>query len=752
MRNAQKPDNVSLTNIVTRLRDGRYVIPDFQRDFEWQPWDISELMRSIFRDYYIGNLLLWKGKNETFDVLSCEPIYGFQGNSEGTHIVLDGQQRLTAMYYAFMAPEVSAPNRYNRYLYFIKVDKFMEEAYDDAFEYIWTSRGPNLLEDQEQQYETHMFPLSVVGKGGFALPNWLQGYEKYWEKKAESKEGSEAMIAKLHYDNAKAFSKHLEEITTEYQISFIEMDEDIEIDRVCDIFTKINSRGIRLDVFDLLNALLRPKGLKLRQELWRQSEPRLDFVETGRMNVYVLQVMSILLQGYCSPKYLYYLIPGNPRQVRGSDGVIRPEVLVVDKDDFEHRWNSSVDALEKAINLLRHPQEFGAISSQYLPYASILPAFAALQTAVENLPAEHRLQAQQKIRLWYWSSVFANRYSGSVESTSARDFLDVKAWFDNDDAEPGPIGEFKRNFRDIDLAREVRRGTSIYNGIYNLLILKGARDWISGHVPQHNNLDDHHIVPKSYGNILAAQTSIDSILNRTPLTAETNRQVIGNALPNEYLPKFIEDNGESEALAILESHFITKRAVKILMRDPFKPSDYENFVEERRRAFLEGIESLLVKERLDLSPQLRELDAWIEMVELGIRSTVFEALKGDVNSIPTHILQKIDERIRMAIRRNPALDSNHYNSLAGRLEYADLRELEDIIVNRALWENFESTFGGKGILATRFQQLSELRNGIRHSRSVDEITRMEGEAALLWFEKILKPVVQSVTNPETSDV
>ena len=51
--------------LVNRLREGRYVIPDFQREFEWKPWDISELMRSIFLDYFIGSLLLWKGKKRT---------------------------------------------------------------------------------------------------------------------------------------------------------------------------------------------------------------------------------------------------------------------------------------------------------------------------------------------------------------------------------------------------------------------------------------------------------------------------------------------------------------------------------------------------------------------------------------------------------------------------------------------------------------------------------------------------------------
>ena len=54
MKDSQKPDHVSLANMVGRLREGRYVIPDFQCDFEWEPWDIKELMSSIFRDYYQG--------------------------------------------------------------------------------------------------------------------------------------------------------------------------------------------------------------------------------------------------------------------------------------------------------------------------------------------------------------------------------------------------------------------------------------------------------------------------------------------------------------------------------------------------------------------------------------------------------------------------------------------------------------------------------------------------------------------------
>ena len=154
---------------------------------------------------------------------------------------------------------------------------------------------------------------------------------------------------------------------------------------------------------------------------------------------------------------------------------------------------------------------------------------------------------------------------------------------------------------------------------------------------------------------------------------------------------------------------------------------------KRRR----GIEDLLVKERLDLAPQLRELDAQIEAVELGLRGLIDSALSGDAAKLPSHVCQKIDERLQVAARKNPALDVGRYGTLAGKLEYADLRELQDTITNRVLSPLFRNSFVNKEVLAKRFDQLAELRNGIRHSRSVDEVTRKEGEAALLWFTRAL---------------
>jgi len=144
-----------------------------------------------------------------------------------------------------------------------------------------------------------------------------------------------------------------------------------------------------------------------------------------------------------------------------------------------------------------------------------------------------------------------------------------------------------------------------------------------------------------------------------------------------------------------------------------------------------------VKERLDLPPQIRELDALLETVELELRRMIVEVLESDVVKLPGHVRQKVDERVQAAAKKNPALDMEHYKTLAGKLEYADLRELQDTFTNKTLWPLFQQRFANKETLVKRFDQLAELRNSIRHSRTVDEVTRKEGEAALVWFKQVI---------------
>jgi hypothetical protein len=652
MKNVEKADRIHLGSLIDELKKGKFVIPDFQRQFEWQPWDVLDLIKSIFMDYYIGTLLLWKGSKNNFKMLSCEPIYGFSIIGDPQHIVLDGQQRLTAIYYAFFQPHKAFPGRAKPMAYFLNILHFLNEDFENA---IWydslTKKNKRLLVDKALQYEQHIFPLGTMSEGTWGTSDWIKGYRDYWREKIEKLEITDENFEskKKQYlsfeGKAKEFKDAIEELFNQYYISYIELDRDIEVSKVCDIFTQINSRGVSLDIFDLLNAILRPKDIYLKK-MWQEAEDILSYTDSKKMKIYILQVMSILEQSYCSAKYLYYLVPEALKTIKHQDGSKEKVVLVNNPDEFNSKWENSVQALKKAIQALKSPRDFGAITPAFVPYPSIIPAFAAIKAYVDSLNVPNKLDIQTKIRKWYWASIFTNRYSSSVESTSAKDFMDLKKWFENKDEEPELIGEFISKFKQIDLLNENPKGSAIYNAIFNLFVINEARDWSTFDLPEYESLDDHHIVPHSIFKDQAGK-SINSILNRTPLSSNTNRNVIRNRMPNEYMKELLENNENEKVYKVFSSHLISRKAVSILLRDPFTKADFDEFLLERKETIMQAIEDQLIKEKIAIPKALQELNEKIEKIELKIRNIIIDKVDHLENAYkiktPGHIQEKVEK-------------------------------------------------------------------------------------------------------------
>ena len=141
--------------------------------------------------------------------------------------------------------------------------------------------------------------------------------------------------------------------------------------------------------------------------------------------------------------------------------------------------------------------------------------------------------------------------------------------------------------------------------------------------------------------------------------------MIRDRLPNEYLPELIEQSGESAVRAVLESHFISPAALAILLRYAVhaRPTTRPSSPNGSAR-LQEAIENLLIKERIDLSPQLRELDQRVEAIELALRTLVVEALGNDSGRLPPHVGQKADERIQAAAKKNANIDLDQYKQLS----------------------------------------------------------------------------------------
>lgn len=547
------------------LGRGRFEIPDFQREFEWDPNAIDDLMRSIFLDYYIGSLLLWKG-GDYFDSLSCEPIKGYEGGRNNrTHIVLDGQQRLSAIYYALFAPDEPAPKRKDRSFHFIRIDRLMDGDYEGAFKHQLKKIPYELPKDQ---YENHCFPLSILGKGGDPMYRWLDNYEEQ------------------HRERGEKFRNTIRDVLEDYKISSIQLGGEVGIDKVCAIFTKINSTGVKLDIFDLMNALLKPEGVLLKQE-WQKAQKQ-DFksVNFRHLNIYVLQVMSILLQnGSCSPGYLKHLVPRNPHRKRNED-----RVYIDNAVDFMLRWKNSVNAIKESLGSLS--REYGAIVPKFIPYPAILPVFTALRVAANEQHENNQFNAFDKVKRWYWASVFTERYGKSVATTTAHDYKDVCAWMEGG-PDPDVINDFTQRVENLQLRGYTRQSAAIYRGVVNLIVLSGAKDWYKGLKLDPNAINDHHIVPKSWGSNLGSHSGdINTILNRTLISKDTNQKVIRNRLPNKYLPELMDENGPDRVRKIFEDHLISPKAFDILLEDPFGPDHFYKFIAERQQTIRRAIKSL----------------------------------------------------------------------------------------------------------------------------------------------------------------
>jgi ATP-dependent Lon protease len=178
---------------------------------------------------------------------------------------------------------------------------------------------------------------------------------------------------------------------------------------------------------------------------------------------------------------------------------------------------------------------------------------------------------------------------------------------------------------------------------------------------------------------------------------------------------------------------------KVVSFDPSKKIELDDreirYDENGNTIFPDEEEKL---EKINLSYDLRELNERIEQIELSLRALVHRVIGDDPEKIPPHIIKRIDDRIQHTLNRNPVAGDDHYQTTQGKLEFIDLRELEDTIVSKSLWKTFEPTFINKNSLGIKFSQLAELRNCIRHSRTLNEVTKKEGEAAIIWFEQILQ--------------
>lgn len=249
---------LTIAEIVNSIDAKKYLLPSIQREFVWSVEQISKLFDSLMRDYPIGSFLFWeveKEKSKEFvfyeflrDYHQLTNRHNDKANlngSENVTAILDGQQRLTSIYialkgtYAYKLPNKRWDNKFAyppRKLYLNLISEAEEAEYLYDFDF--------LTEDEATENDDthHWFPVGKILD--------IKEQSDVNEYLIEHDLSSNADKEKAKFANRTLF-KLYSIIHTNPTISYYQ-EKSQELDKVLNIFIRVNSGGTPLSYSDLL--------------------------------------------------------------------------------------------------------------------------------------------------------------------------------------------------------------------------------------------------------------------------------------------------------------------------------------------------------------------------------------------------------------------------------------------------------------------------------------------------------------------
>lgn len=679
------PISRRLMQLLEELDTGQLALPDFQRSFVWSPDATRELIVSMIRSFPAGALLFLQGGDASFKARAVEgaPTPKLQTQQ----LVLDGQQRLTSLYQAIFGVGTSR--------FFLDVGALVSGADVNDAVRVFPAERAAAFDSLEAQANALMMPLSAVRESGAS--RWRD------EVVDLRRDDDQSRVRAVLREVEDAFIKPL----VQYAFPVTVLPQTTELEAVCTIFETLNRTGKPLTPFELISARAFAGGHSLR-DLWTAAtaeHPILD--DFGVEPYYVLQVIALRLGASCQRRVVLSLAP----------------------DDIAREWDSACADMASAVRLLR--DDCGVVAGKWLPYRPMLiPLAGAWRDVVTAAGPEHGAR-RAKLERWFWCACFTGEYESSSATLAERDTPVLRDWLRGGD-EPPVVVAFE--WDPVRWRSVTARQQGLYRASIALMLTDHPRDFHTGatltrEVIEAKKVDDHHIFPRAYLRDIGRTNEVDSVLNHCLIARETNTR-IGKRPPSEYLAEIREVLGD-DLDRVLVSHRLPTGA-----QNPLLDDDYDAFLSWR----IDVLDDALAEKtgragvgREAPDPYRARLDARVEGVELALRRLVVERLEGDVALLPSHVAQHVNDRAATATRQLPADAMVRFDTLAGRLEFADLRELQAVLTAKPLWPRFEETFRSKEALGMRFGQLAELRNALRHSRAFGEVTIKDGEAALRWF-------------------
>ncbi len=563
-----------LSKLLDNVESAEMQLPDFQRGWVWDDDRIRALLASISRGFPIGAVMTLEAGGDIR--LKSRPVEGVDANdATPDSYLLDGQQRLTSLYQALRHPEaVSTSDRSRgrkvKRWYYVDMQAALDGSVDREETIVSVPEDKVLTEDfgrrtvldlttTEKEYEQHLMPSEKLLDSG----RWLRNYGRHWHNSSEPHPSGDAD------DFVDRFDKEIVENFSKYLLPVIELGKQTPKEAVCTVFEKVNTGGVVLNVFELATASFAVDDSFSLRDDWAERRNRL-FSNWGVLQGFegdqFLQAIALLKTQKDRQNAVLEGKSGN--QLPGV-GCRKRDILNLDLSDYRTWANRVEDGLAEAAKFLRSQYVFGRWN---VPYNTQLVPLAAL--FVELGAEANTATARERIERWYWAGVFGQLYGGSVETQFARDLVDVAAF-----VRTGKIPDSlsQADFNPQRLIALKTRNSAAYKGVYALQMKNQAADWITAEplsfaTFDNSNIDIHHIFPVAWcqGQQLPRHL-FDSIINKTPVDAHTNR-VMGGRAPSHYLSRLRDNLRDGKLEELLKSHWLD---IRNLESDDFRASFVE---------------------------------------------------------------------------------------------------------------------------------------------------------------------------------
>jgi hypothetical protein len=577
----------SLPQMLSSIAQGSMQLPDFQRGWVWDDEHIRSLLVSISRSFPIGAVMLLETGNPDvrFKPRLLEGVKLNQPVDPG-YLILDGQQRLTSLFQALYQnqPVLTRDTRGKKIKrwYYLDIRKAIQ-ANGDPDEAIISLPEDRILRNfrgeviadystRDLECKHELLPLRLLFDMG-EMSNWQTSYFQF------DHELTHERIARwTHFFNT------VVQRFQGYTIPVISLTKDTPKEAVCQVFEKVNTGGVSLTVFELLTATYAADDFNLRDD-WNARERRLHQhrVLHGLRSDDVLQTIALLAT---RERRQDSINAGTAPENAPGISCKRKDLLRLSLDDYE-TWADKAE--HGYMQVARFLYDLKLFDARDLPYRTQMIPLAAMMAVLGDEAEKQGVRG--KLARWYWCGVFGELYGGAIETRFAKDLPEVLRWV-NDGPEPDTVAD--ANFVPSRLLTLQTRNSAAYKGVSALLLLDGGRDFRSGSTIESalyfdDNIDIHHIFPQAWCTSQGIERRrANSIINKTPLSAKTNRIIGGNA-PSVYLERLQHNAGIDTAQMddIQSSHVINPAALRA--------DDFEAFFRARKQALLDRIEKAMGK-------------------------------------------------------------------------------------------------------------------------------------------------------------